>query len=214
MAAWVLETILQLLHPVMPFITEELWDKTAPAARSAREPADRRAVAGSAGRLDRSRRPRRRSAGWSPWSPRSAQLRAEMNVPPAARPTLALIGAAAETETRLDRHRDLILTLGRLESVDNGRRRAGRLGALRDRRSHRRPGHRRLHRSGRRARAPGQGDRRARRRHGPHRQEAGQRRLPGPRAGGGGRGEPKRLAEAQDAKARLESALARLDALV
>ena len=46
------------------------------------------------------------------------QLRAEMSVPPSARPPLALIGAAPPPLERLARHRDLILTLGRLASAE------------------------------------------------------------------------------------------------
>ena len=44
-------------------------------------------------------------------------IRAEMNVPPSARAPLTLAGANAETRTRLERHRELILTLARLNSV-------------------------------------------------------------------------------------------------
>ncbi len=115
MAAWVLETILRLLHPVMPFVTEELWAKTAPGA-------------GRDGLLI--------SASW-PDLPRSyvdtdadseigwlvelinqiRQLRAEMSVPPAARPHLWVVGALVQTQDRLVRHSDLILTLGRLSDI-------------------------------------------------------------------------------------------------
>ncbi len=44
-------------------------------------------------------------------------VRAEMNVPPGAKPPLTVIGASAETKARLARHRDLLLTLARLDSA-------------------------------------------------------------------------------------------------
>jgi valyl-tRNA synthetase len=46
------------------------------------------------------------------------QLRGEMNVPPAAKPALALIGLSATSRERLARHRELIVTLARLAKVE------------------------------------------------------------------------------------------------
>ena len=45
------------------------------------------------------------------------QIRAEMNVPPSARAPLTLVDAGPVTRERLNRHRELIVTLARLESV-------------------------------------------------------------------------------------------------
>jgi valyl-tRNA synthetase len=45
-------------------------------------------------------------------------VRAEMNVPSAAKVALVLKGAGADTRARLDRNRDSILTLARLASID------------------------------------------------------------------------------------------------
>jgi valyl-tRNA synthetase len=115
-AAWVLDECLKLLHPVMPFITEELWDKTAEFG------------AKRDGFL--------MTAPWpdlpASWVDPAAEaeigwlvelvteirsIRAEMNVPPSARPPLTLTGANAATSERLARHNDLIVTLARLGSA-------------------------------------------------------------------------------------------------
>ena len=113
MTAWVLDTALKLLHPVMPFLTEELWAQTG-SDGPAREGLlmttpwpdlpESHADADAAAEI-----------GWLiDLVSEVRAVRAEMNVPPSARPPLTLTGASAETRARLNRHRDLILFLGRL----------------------------------------------------------------------------------------------------
>jgi len=113
-AAWVRDRVLALLHPYMPFITEELWARTANGARASL------LIEGPWPEL--SHLPRHDSARVEmQWlidlvsGVRS--IRAEMNVPPSARIALVLKDASTETRARLERNRDVILTLARLESV-------------------------------------------------------------------------------------------------
>jgi valyl-tRNA synthetase len=115
-AAWALDVILKLLHPVMPFITEELWEKTAEfgpgrdtmliSAQWPELPADWIDAEAEA------------EIGWLVETVGEIRsIRAEMNVPPSAKPALTVVGAGAETKARLARHRDLLLTLARLDSA-------------------------------------------------------------------------------------------------
>ncbi|HEX6866436.1 MAG TPA: valine--tRNA ligase, partial [Caulobacteraceae bacterium] len=116
MAAWTFDEILKLLHPVSPFITEELWDKTAEFGpkrpgflmTAAWPDLPDSYVDGEA----------EAEIGWLvELVTEIRSIRAEMNVPPSARPPLTLSGANAETLERLARHRDLIVTLARLETA-------------------------------------------------------------------------------------------------
>ena len=113
MTAWTLDQTLKLMHPVMPFITEELWDKLAgegaPRAEATLigaawpELPDTFIDAGAEAEI-----------GWLvDLVTEIRQLRAEMNVPPSAKPPLAFVAPDPTTAERIARHRDLILTLGR-----------------------------------------------------------------------------------------------------
>ncbi|KAB7739620.1 valine--tRNA ligase [Parvibaculum sedimenti] len=113
-AAWVLDQILLILHPFMPFMTEELWATTAGPARksllvmaewpnlSGLRHADADAEMGWVIRLISDVR----------------SVRAEMNVPAGAKIPLLIKGASQENLQRLARHKDLILRLARLASAD------------------------------------------------------------------------------------------------
>ncbi len=113
-AAYVLEETYKLLHPFMPFVTEELWAHTAGEGREretllchAAWPAPDFADEGAASDIN--------------WlidlvsGIRSA--RAEMNVPPGAVAPLVVVAANGVTQERLLRHDASIKRLARVESI-------------------------------------------------------------------------------------------------
>jgi valyl-tRNA synthetase len=115
-AAWVLDRILQLLHPFMPFITEELW------ARLAEHAVPRRSMLILSPWPDLSDLPANEEAlaemNWLIGLVSGVRsVRAEMNVPPAAKMALLLKDANDETAARLSRHRDVAMTLARLSGA-------------------------------------------------------------------------------------------------
>ena len=114
-AAWVLDEIMKLLHPFMPFITEELWAKTGEVGPKrdgmlmltpwpeTHGPADAEAD---------------EEIGWViGLITEIRSVRSEMNVPAAAELELMVSGATTGTKTRFERHGDLIRRLARLKSI-------------------------------------------------------------------------------------------------
>ncbi len=116
-AGWVLDQILVMLHPFMPFITEELWHALADPAHPrsndlivARWPmADARAIDPAAAQeID--------------WLIRLVSeiraARTELNVPPGARLPLYVRDASAETLARLTAQDAVLARLARVDRVD------------------------------------------------------------------------------------------------
>jgi valyl-tRNA synthetase len=116
MVAWVRDEILKLLHPFMPFVSEELWRVTAEggAARDGllvladwphHEGLDDPAAEAEIGWL-------------VDLIAAIRSVRAEMNVPAAAQIPLVLAGASEETKTRAGRWRDVFKSpLGRVSDI-------------------------------------------------------------------------------------------------
>ncbi len=113
-AAWVLDQILILLHPFMPFITEELWTRLGEFGAKRKgmliveawPNLSRDLIDGGAeAEID--------------WMVRlieeTRSTRSELNVPAGAKIPLLLIDADTATQTRLERYQDLIDRMARLE---------------------------------------------------------------------------------------------------
>lgn len=112
--AWVLDEILHMLHPIMPYITEELWEQLSPERASRLISADWPQHGDDL--IDRAARDEMDWVVRLISSVRS--MRSEMNVPPSAQIDLKLKDAGAETLKRLATHRDLILRMARLAGVE------------------------------------------------------------------------------------------------
>ncbi|HEY0327041.1 MAG TPA: class I tRNA ligase family protein, partial [Allosphingosinicella sp.] len=114
-AGWVLDQILVMLHPFMPFVTEELWNALGERPYElilAKWPMpDARALDPEAGpEID--------------WLIRVVSgiraARAELNVPPGAKLPLHVRDAGAVTQARLQRHAAALQRLARVETSSGG----------------------------------------------------------------------------------------------
>jgi valyl-tRNA synthetase len=113
-AAWAFDQILVMLHPLMPFITEELWNANErpyelivakwpePAAKG-----DRDAKAEMEWLIELVSQIR--------------SARTELNVPPGAKVHLFAGEASEKTAARLDRHHPMLSRLARLDSIQMSR---------------------------------------------------------------------------------------------
>ncbi|WP_417463428.1 valine--tRNA ligase [Kordiimonas sp.] len=111
-AGWVLDQILVLLHPFMPFITEELWhatkaDRANDLIHAAwPEAAEVDAAAGE-------------EVNWAiRFISEIRSTRSEMNVPAGAKATALVVGASDATKTRLADFQEMICRLARLEKAE------------------------------------------------------------------------------------------------
>ncbi len=114
--AEILEALQRALHPIMPFITEAIWQRAAPLAGRAGETV-MRAPYPLPGEFP-SDAASEREVGWIQALVLAVrQIRGEMNISPSRRIPLLLRGASAQDLTDLERHRAYLERLAGLESI-------------------------------------------------------------------------------------------------
>jgi len=113
--AWVLGRIVHLLHPIMPFITEEVWEQLAGERAGM-------LISGPWPGVDRDSLAANASAEME-WVVQAISairaLRAEMSVPPATRVPLFIKDAEATAAQRIERHREHFVRLARVERFES-----------------------------------------------------------------------------------------------
>jgi valyl-tRNA synthetase len=115
MTAWARDEILKLLHPFMPFVTEELWEVTAEDGRK-RDTLLMLAPWPEHEDLDAPEA--EAELGWLiDLVTAIRSVRTEMNVPPGAQIPLTLVDPGAETRVKIERWEDFIKRLARVSAI-------------------------------------------------------------------------------------------------
>ncbi|WP_153768869.1 valine--tRNA ligase [Labrenzia sp. CE80] len=114
-AAWAIDEILKVLHPFMPFLTEELWERLGDEGVKADGmlmlsawPAPHVSDEAAADEIN--------------WLvgliSEIRSVRAEMNIPAGAKVQLVVVGANDQTTARIDTHASAIQRLARAETIE------------------------------------------------------------------------------------------------
>jgi valyl-tRNA synthetase len=113
--AWALDQILKLLHPFMPFITEELWDRMVEVGVERENLLCLATWPVFDGLADADAD---EEIGWLVQLVSEVRsVRSEMNVPGGAKVALVLVGASKAVRARAEKHEGTLLRLARLEAI-------------------------------------------------------------------------------------------------
>jgi valyl-tRNA synthetase len=113
--AWALDQVLKLLHPFMPFITEELWSRLVEVGIERENLLCLSAWPDATGLADAEADA---EIGWLVKLVSEVRsVRSEMNVPAGAKIPLVLVGAGKATRVRAQHHEDTIARMARLDGI-------------------------------------------------------------------------------------------------